>query len=151
MSSESVYVYFVMVRLETSGGEFFVPATDCGHDSAERDSADLKTRTHQGPLASGACMQLCSFNDMLDRAGTLAGAPVENGRPTDPEVELKAMEYHVICIYGSDKRPFGAIRRFDIECDDSDQYKLVATTNDTQKRSSLRYQKQISRWLEEHG
>ncbi|MEP3562596.1 MAG: hypothetical protein ABJM19_09935 [Marinobacter sp.] len=151
MSGESVYVYFVMVRVETTDGEFFVPATDCGHASAERDSVDLNTRTHQGPLASGSCMQLCSFNDMLERAGRLAGAPIKDGQLTEPEVELKAMEYHVICIYGSDKRPFGAIRRFEIEHDDSGRYSLVATTTDTQKRSSLRYQKQISQWLQEHG
>ena len=151
MSSESVYVYFVMVRVETSDSQFFVPATDCGHVSVERDQADLKSRTHQGPLASGCCMQLCSFKDTLDRAARLAGAPVKDGRPTDPEVELTAMEYHVICIYGSDKRPFGAIRRFETKPDDNDQYHLVATTTDTEKRSSLRYQKQIAQWLQNHG
>ncbi|MFV8571276.1 hypothetical protein ACNQ6O_08720 [Marinobacter sp. SBS5] len=151
MSSESVYVYFVMVRVETTDGDFFVPATDCGHASAERDHADLKTRTHQGPLESGSCMQLCSFKETLDRAAWLASAPIKDGRPTTPEVDLTAMEYHVVCIYGSDKRPFGAIRRFEIKRDDSDQYSLVATTTDTQKRSSLRYQKQISQWLQKHG
>ncbi|WP_323750623.1 hypothetical protein [Marinobacter sp.] len=151
MSSEAVYVYFVMVHVETTDGEFFVPATDCGQVSAERNQADLKARTHQGPLESGSCRELFSFKATLERAAQLAGAPIKDGRPTDPNVELKAMEYHVICIYGSDKRPFGAIRRFEIAKDAAGHDSLVATTTDTQKRSSLRYQKQISRWLQEHG
>src|SRR5690606_13067070 len=111
----------------------------------------LNSRTRQGPLESGRCLQLMSFRIIIERAAFQAGIKLENGRPVDPDVQIGAIEFHVICIYGSDDHPFGAVRKFKLNFDDDDEPSISPVTIDTQRRTSWRYKRKIKRWLELYG
>ena len=60
------------------------------------------------------------------------------------------LEYHVICIYGSDDSPFGAVRRFNVKKGDNGQLSLVAARTDTQRKTSWLYKRKIHQWLQQH-
>lgn len=150
MSREAIYVYFIMVRLETSDHSEFVPVTDCDHRPGSELPERLSARTRQGPLDPGHCLELFSFRTTLERAARFAGIELHNGLPADPDLELRALEYHVICIYGSDDSPFGAVRRFNVKKGDNGQLSLVAARTDTQRKTSWLYKRKIHQWLQQH-
>lgn len=153
MSSEAIYVYFMMVSLETSEKSVFVPITDCEHPAGREIPETLNARTRQGPLASGRCLEVSSFRGVLEHAAGHADIELKDGLPVDPEVQLRALEFHVICMYGSDDSPFGAVRRFNLnlESGSNGALSLVPTSIDTQRKTSWRYKRKIRRWLEEYG
>lgn len=151
MSSEAIYVYFMMVSLETSGKSVYVPVTDCEYRPEKERPEALSARTRQGPLESGRCLEVSSFRGILEHAARFAGIELEDGVPVDPDVEIEALEFHVICIYGSDDSPFGAVRRFNLKLDSEKQHSLVPASTDTQRKTSWRYKRRIRHWLEMHG
>lgn len=151
MSQEAIFIYFILVYLDNSEEPVLVPVTDCEDQAMNDDSSPLGSRTRQGPLESGKCLELLSFRIILERAAAHAGIELENGRPVDPEVELGSMEFHVVCIYGSDDYPFGAVRKFNLKLDDEKSPSVVAATIDTQRKTSWRYKRKIRHWLQQNG
>ena len=151
MSQEAIFIYFILVYLDNSKDPVLVPVTDCEEKAMNDDSSPLGSRTRQGPLESGKCLELLSFRIILERAAAHAGIELENGRPVDPKVELGSIEFHVVCIYGSDDYPFGAVRKFNLEFDDEKTPTVVAATIDTQRRTSWRYKRKIRYWLQQNG
>jgi hypothetical protein len=151
MSQEAIFIYFILVYLENSEDPVLVPVTDCEDKATTDDSSPLGSRTRQGPLQSGKCLELLSFRIILERAAAHAGIELENGRPVDPDIELGAMEFHVVCIYGSDDSPFGAVRKFNLRLDDPERPSVTPATVDTQRKTSWRYKRKIQRWLQNDG
>lgn len=150
MSQESVFIFFVVVRLKTSKGIFTAPMTD-GFGGSGEDKPSLMERTRQGPLDSGQCREFVSFRDMISRVAQHNGIETDNGYPCDSDVELEWLEIHVISIYGSDDAPFGAVRRFRISADDqTKEVELKPTNLDTSRRKTWRYRRRIRRWLKEY-
>jgi hypothetical protein len=149
MSEEPIYIYFILVCMESSEENVLVPVTDTEESVRGEDTTPLGTRTRQGPLAPGRCLELTSFRAILERAAQKAGIELKDGKPTDSEVELKSLEFHVVCIYGSDDKPFGSCRKFSLETDDDGGYSLTPATLDTIRRTSWRYKRRIRRWLTE--
>ncbi len=149
MSQESIFIYFFMARLTTSQGCHFSAVTD-GETDASGDRTLRSSWTRQGPLASGECLDVFSFRQILDHVAREAGIELDQGVPIDPDIKLKSLEFHVISIYGSDNAPFGAVRRFDIHFDsDSNRVTLRPNSIDTISKTSRRYRRQIKRWLED--
>lgn len=151
MSQEAIYIYFIMVYLENSENPLLVPVTDCEERSLSDESSSLFSRTRQGPLGSGRCLELVSFRIILERAAHEAGIELERGRPVDPGVELGSVEFHVVCIYGSDDYPFGAVRKFNLELNDTETPSITPATIDTQRKTSWWYKRKIRRWLQLYG
>ncbi|HEY9119644.1 MAG TPA: hypothetical protein VIN33_07785 [Marinobacter sp.] len=151
MSQEAIFIYFILVYLENSEDPVLVPVTDCEDRETTDESTPLGSRTRQGPLQSGKCLELLSFRIILERAAAHAGIELRNGRPVDPDIELGAMEFHVVCIYGSDDSPFGAVRKFNLRLDDPERPSVTPATVDTQRKTSWRYKRKIQRWLQNDG
>lgn len=151
MSQEAIYIYFILVYLENSEHSVLVPVTDCEEKALSDDSNPLGSRTRQGPLEPGKCLELLSFRIILERAASQAGIELEEGRPVDPDVEIGAVEFHVVCIYGSDDYPFGAVRKFNLNFDDEEAPSITPATIDTQRKTSWRYKRKIRRWLQFYG
>ncbi len=153
MSQEAIYLYFILVYLENSQHPVLVPVTDCEEKAISADSESLVSKTRQGPLEPGKCLELLSFRIILERAAREAGIELEEGRPVDPDVEIGAMEFHVICIYGSDDYPFGAVRKFNLKFGDAGAgaTSITPATMDTQRKTSWLYKRKIRRWLQLHG
>lgn len=151
MSQEAIYLYFILVYLENSENPVLVPVTDCEKEAVSEGSNPLGSRTRQGPLESGQCLELLSFRVILERAARQAGIELKDGRPVHAGVEVGAMEFHVVCIYGSDDYPFGAVRKFNLKEDEAGGTSITPATIDTQRRTSWRYKRKIRRWLELYG
>lgn len=151
MSHEPIYIYFIVVYLENSKCPVLVPVTDIEERAMNDGSNPLGLRTRQGPLESGSCLELMSFRVIIERAAFQAGIKLENGRPTDPDVRIEAVEFHVICIYGSDDHPFGAVRKFNLNFEDSGKPSISPATIDTHRNTSWSYKRKIKHWLELYG
>lgn len=151
MSEESVYVYFILVILETSEEPILAPVTDCEVDAMGEDTSMLSARTRQGPVESGKYLELLSYRLLLERAAREGEIELKDAKPVNTDIELRALEFHVVCIYGSDRRPFGAVRRFELRTSDSGEVSLVPDSIDTSHRTSLRYRRQIRQWLERYS
>lgn len=148
MSQEAVFVFFIVIQLKTSRGIFTAPMTDISSDTQMDDKPSLRERTRQGPLSSGECLQLASFRDIISAIARQEGIETDNGYPCDPDIKLEWLEIHVISIYGSDDKAFGAVRRFEIRAnDDAREVHLQPSTLDTTRRKSWRYRRLIKRWL----
>jgi len=65
MSEEAIYVYFILVVLETSDQPILVPITDCEVNTMGEDTSMLSARTRQGPIQSGKHLELLSFRLLL--------------------------------------------------------------------------------------
>lgn len=151
MSHESVFVFFVVVQLKTSRGLFTAPMTDISGKADKDERPGLRERTRQGPLASGACIEFISFRDMIATIAEEEGIETDNGYPCDPDIELEWLEIHVISIYGSDDKAFGAVRRFRICADDDAcEVQLQPSSLDTSRRKSWRYRRLIKQWLKDY-
>src|SRR5690606_31533840 len=92
MSHEPIYIYFIVVYLENSEEPVLVPVTDIEERAMSEGAKSLNSRTRQGPLESGRCLQLMSFRIIIERAAFQAGIKLENGRPVDPDVQIGAIE-----------------------------------------------------------
>lgn len=150
MSQEPVFLYFLMVKLKTADGEYYAPMTDReGDELPDTDEKiGLRSRTRQGPLRSGDCLEFISFRRMIQRLLDCAEIDVEDGSPRVAGARLEWIEVHVICIYGPERKPFGAVRRFLIEQpDESARIRLVPATLDTHNTTSKKYRRQIDDWL----
>lgn len=151
MSQESVFVFFMVIQLKTSKGLFTAPMTDISDDIRQDDKPGLRERTRQGPLASGACLELVSFREMIAAIAAQEGIETDNGYPCDPDIEMEWMEIHVISIYGSDDKAFGAVRRFQICAnEDTREVELLPSSLDTSRRKSWRYRRLIKQWLRKY-
>src|SRR5690554_6694269 len=64
MSQESVFVFFVIVRLKTSKGVLMAPMTDISPGSTD-EKPGLWERTRQRPLHPGECVEFISFREMI--------------------------------------------------------------------------------------
>ena len=151
MSEEAVYVYFILVILETSDEPIQVPVTDCEVDAMGEDTNVLSARTRQGPVQSGKYLELLSYRLLLERAASAGGIELKNGKPVNTDIELRALEFHVVCIYGSDNQPFGAVRRFEFKTSESGDLSLVPDSIDTTHKTSARYRRQIRQWLKRYS
>ncbi len=151
MSREAIYIYFILVFLENSKKSVLVPVTDCEEGAIGDSSSSIASRTRQGPLESGKFLELLSFRIILERAASRAGIELKEGVPVDPNVEISALEFHVVCIYGSDDKPFGAVRRFNLKTNDAGTPLLEPDTIDTRRKTSWRYKRRIRQWLKAHG
>lgn len=150
MSQEPVYLYFMMVRLKTSDGIFTVPMTDREGDELPDNEGDLtlRNRTRQGPLHSGECLEFVTFRRMIHKLLRIAGVDIQDGIPLTADVQLQWLEVHVVCIYGPEHKPFGAVRRFLIDTEENEtKIRLYPETLETKTKRSMRYRRQIENWL----
>lgn len=149
MSQESIFIQFIMVRLKTNQGTYSVPATDPEEGAVAEE--DAPTATRQGPLASGSCFRLRSFQRLLTKAAEEANIETEGYIPTDPEIEFQKLELCVVYIYGPQDEPLGASREFDFRCDrDRKTISLSPSTIDTNRMTSMKHRRLIKSWLRTH-
>jgi len=151
MSEEAVYVHFILLILETSDEPILVPVTDCEVDAMGEDTSMLSARTRQGPVQSGKYLELLSYRLLLERAASVGGIELKNGKPVNTDIELRALEFHVVCMYGSDDQPFGAVRRFEFKTSESGDLSLVPDSIDTIHKTSAQYRRQIRQWLKRYS
>lgn len=150
MSQEPVFLYFMMVKLKTSSGTYTTPMTDREGDELPDSEGELTLRykTRQGPLHTGECLEFVTFRRMIQRLLDCADLDIKDGSPLAAGLKLDWLEVHVVCIYGPERKPFGAVRRFLIDApDDATGVHLYPDTLDTDIRKSLKYRRQINNWL----
>lgn len=148
MSSESIFIESILVDLETTDGTYSVPVTDTDEQIGLSD-AKLVSRTRQGPLAAGSCLEIHRFGDFLQRAADAGRLKLVDGLPEDAEVAFRSLTVTVISIYGSEDKPFGASRKFELNCDERGRVRIKPASTDTARLSSRDGKKRAKELLEE--
>jgi hypothetical protein len=152
MSEEAIFVEFVLAVLRTDRGERLLPVTDeqTGDDGEEVAYSERGTR--QGPIRSGDCRDIGSFEDVFQCASQASLEGVDDDRPTplDRDERPCELEVQVVAIYGSEDLPVGAKRTFRI-LDYEDHRDLRPASIDTQsylsRRDRRRMQSLLQRFL----
>lgn len=114
MSADPIYVQSLIARLRTEEGTRIEAVTDIGRaGDGDGDGEDepLGSLTKQGPLESGAYMNIGSFTDVMRRLDP----KIDLGRLDGPRGRPAELEIIVAAIHGSDDLLIGARRTYRIE------------------------------------
>lgn len=158
MSSESIYIEYITAELETSRGTLIMDVTDRDQTSNKGDDAggDAKNKlggvseyTRQGPLASGDFMHIGTFSDVIQRLAKEAGIEMQGYRPKG-NLRFQSLTIRLIAVYGSEDRPVGAERGFDLNLEENeDKYTLVPLAWNTKRLSSHWQRHRLRKMVEE--
>lgn len=147
MSKEAIFIQGIFVDLETNEGSYSAPATDAEEGEVDPTQAKLGAITRQGPLDSGKCFEVRRFGDLLQRVATVAGLKLTDGLPDDPETTLRSLTITVVSIYGPEDDPFGAERKFELDCDEPGRVKIRPVSLDTTRLNSRQEKKRAKELL----
>lgn len=151
MSKEPIFIQCLVVELETSEGVFCTTATDPDESlDDDENRKPVRERTRQGPLHSGACIEVKSFRELIERAAVAGGVQVDNGLPRDREVNFLSLRLTIISIYGPEDHPFGAARTFSLDCSDVQCPQIQPMSLDTERLTSRKDKRQVEQWLWEY-
>ncbi|RKQ96344.1 hypothetical protein C7446_2936 [Kushneria sinocarnis] len=159
MSQEAVFVETIFAQLETSDGVWFGDITDTvdqqhsEDDQRQQDSSQTETpyplsrMTRQGPLNKGQYMEGGSFGTLIrEVAGTHGLELDESCNVVKGETKLQGIEIRLIAIFGSEKRPVGARRHFELRQEDDGRISVVPGQITTQQLNTRRQQLELRRW-----
>ncbi|OHV09690.1 hypothetical protein [Kushneria phosphatilytica] len=156
MSQEAVFIETIFAQLETSRGSWFIDITDIvdehagRHDQQNQTGADthsLSQMTHQGPLNKGQYMESGTFGLLIRRIAETNGLELnETCRPRPTDVELYSLSICLIAVFGNEKRPIGARRRFRLIDDEQGRLSLIPDEPGTRQLNSRRHRLEIRRW-----
>lgn len=147
MSKEPIFIQCLVVELETSEGVYTSAATDSDEGIIKEKGAGSGGKTRQGPLQEGACIDVSTFRELIRRAAEVGGIEVNDGCPTDPQIEFLSVRLTVVSIYGPEDHPFGAARSFSIDLSDNCNVRIQPMSLDTERLTSKKDRKQIREWL----
>ncbi|GHB15578.1 hypothetical protein [Modicisalibacter luteus] len=157
MSAEAIFVEYIIVELKTSRGTVTMDVTDFNQKANQGDDPDsvvgqelgkVSDYTREGPLASGDFMHIGTFSDLVHRLAGEAGIEMQGYRPKS-DLCLQSLTIRLIGIYGSEDRPIGAERRFELKHEGGEEkYTLVPSAWKTQRLSSLRQRRRLRKDME---
>ena len=147
MSKEPIFIQGIFVDLETSEGTHSASATDPEEGVIDPAEAKLGSRTRQGPLGSGSCIEVRSFRELIQKAADAGGLKLIDGRPADDGILFRSLTITVVSIYGPEDHPFGAKREFSLECNDQDRVRLSPSDLDTKRLMTSKEKKRVKELL----
>ncbi|SHM22631.1 hypothetical protein SAMN05878437_1858 [Vreelandella subglaciescola] len=150
MSAEAIFISYVFAEIETNQGTIELDVTDLEHISSEDNNSEndsdpnvhgdpigkLSDNTRQGPLASGGYLHIGSFNSLICRIGKEEGLDMDGHIPRG-SLEFISISILLVAIYGPEKMPVGAERRFRLNNKNS-KYSLTPEDWDTKLLTSRR-------------
>jgi hypothetical protein len=144
MSAEAIFISYIFAEIETNQGTIELDVTDLEHISSEdNDSGNdsnpigkLADNTRQGPLASGGYLHIGSFNSLICRIGKEEGLDMDGHIPRG-NLEFISISILLVAIYGPEKMPVGAERRFRLN-NKNRKYSLTPEDWDTKLLTSRR-------------
>ncbi|GHC34251.1 hypothetical protein GCM10010082_31190 [Kushneria pakistanensis] len=150
MSQSAVFIDSIIVKLETSDGQYVTDVTDTvdeeGESSKDVNVKELRQVTRQGPLGSGEYMNAGTFRTLLQKVASEHGIGLdESCRPTGEE-GFSNVEIRLIMIFGAEKSPIGASRRFHMKYDENKKLSLIPETIGTQQLGKRRQRLKVRRW-----
>ncbi|WP_298450126.1 hypothetical protein [uncultured Marinobacter sp.] len=150
MSAESVFVEYIIAKLETSEGEITMDVTDFEREYSEGDEQsplDVRENTRQGPIECGGFLHIGTFCELIQRLARYENIEVVDGQPQG-ELEFTRLTLSLIGIYGPENMPVGAERSFDISVSGS-RLGLKPASWDTKQLASIRQRRKLRRTVEE--
>ncbi|MFP3979266.1 MULTISPECIES: hypothetical protein [Marinobacter] len=154
MSAESVFIEYIIAKLETSEGEITMDVTDFEREYSEGDEdgdeqgpLDVRDNTRQGPIESGGFIHIGTFCELIQRLTRYENIEVLHGQPQG-ELEFTRLTLSLIGIYGPENMPVGAERSFDISVSGS-RLGLKPASWDTKQLASIRQRRKLRRTVEE--
>lgn len=141
MSAESVFIEYIIAKLETSEGEITMDVTDFEREYSEGDedddwpSLDVRENTRQGPIESGGFLHIGTFCELIQRLARDENIKVIDGIPQG-ELEFTRLTLSLIGIYGPENMPIGAERSFDLTVS-GNRLSLKPASWDTKQLASI--------------
>lgn len=141
MSAESVFIEYIIAKLETSEGEITMDVTDFereyseGDEDDDRPSLDVRENTRQGPIESGGFLHIGTFCELIQRLARDENIKVIDGIPQG-ELEFTRLTLSLIGIYGPENMPIGAERSFDLTVS-GNRLSLKPASWDTKQLASI--------------
>ncbi|WP_158700881.1 hypothetical protein [Phytohalomonas tamaricis] len=157
MSEQAVFIQTILVQLETSAGNFISDVTDTTDEQGNLASGEsqpgempesnlLKKMTRQGPLRAGEYMDAGSFNALIRKVDKDNSIGVNDHCQPIGDVQFKALEVRLVIVFGAERRPIGARRRFKLERSEQGESYLEPEVLWTQQLSSRRQRREVRRW-----
>ncbi|OHV09933.1 hypothetical protein [Kushneria phosphatilytica] len=159
MSQEAVFVETIFAQLETSEGVWFGDITDVvdkQHSEGDQrqqnsDQTDtpypLSRMTRQGPLNKGQYMEGGSFGSLIREVAGMHDLELDDDcNVTNRDITLQGIEIRLIAIFGSEKRPVGARRHFELKKDDNGRISVLPGQITTEQLNTRRQQLELRRW-----
>ncbi|MDO6823824.1 hypothetical protein [Marinobacter sp. 1_MG-2023] len=160
MSAESVFIEYIIAKLETSEGVITMDVTDFEQDYNEGDEDDqkrtgssdkplsmsVKENTRQGPIEPGGFIHIGTFCELIQRLARSEGIQMETDAP-EGNLEFHRLTLRLIGIYGPENMPIGAERSFDFKASES-HFGLVPTSWDTKQLASMWQRRQLRKSVE---
>ncbi|WP_445619847.1 hypothetical protein ACUN8C_14365 [Kushneria sp. Sum13] len=161
-----VFVESIIARLETDQQTLLCDITELADEdtrqqpsSSEEDKTDEgetgkgggeeegELVTRMGPLNSMQYMKASNFDRIISHAAQQYGLTLDNDDTVKDSGEtIKAIEINLIAIQGTEKRPIGARRRFNLVRDNDNQLMLVPERHNTHMLTSWRQRRQLNHW-----
>lgn len=146
MSAEPLYVTSIVATLVTAEKSYEYALTDL-RDLPEDLGADPRSSMRQGSLSAGEYLDIGHFDEFIAQ---LAETDPELARLSDWTEAVTAIELTVVALYGSDRLPVGASRRFSFVPKDAGGLRISPDTLWTRQLHSRRQRKQLVRKLASH-
>ncbi|MHB0776095.1 hypothetical protein [Halomonas sp. WWR20] len=149
MSSEAIYISHIIAVLHTSDGDYAQDLVDFEQPGEVNKGATLSEATRQGPLASGDYSQIGSFGHIIERVANANHIRLDGYRYAG-EMQVESLEIRLVAIYGSEDKPIGAHRSFNLVPEkESDEINLVPADFDTARLPALGRRRTIEKWVQD--
>ncbi|MBU2874739.1 hypothetical protein [Marinobacter salexigens] len=152
MSAESVFIEYIIAKLETSEGEITMDVTDFEREYSEGDDDDrpslnVRENTRQGPIESGGFLHIGTFCELIHRLTRDENLKVVDGMPQG-KLEFTRLTLSLIGIYGPENMPIGAERSFDLNVSEN-RLGLKPASWDTEQLASIRQRRKLRKTVEQ--
>ncbi|MCP3054062.1 hypothetical protein [Aurantimonas marianensis] len=146
MSAEPLYVTSIIATLETEAKSYEYALTDL-RDLPEDLGADPRSSMRQGSLSAGEYLDIGHFDEFVSQ---LVETDPDRARLHNWTDAVNAIELTVLALYGSDRLPVGASRRFSFVRAEAGGMRISPDTLWTRQLHSRRQRKQLVRKLASH-
>lgn len=146
MSAEPLYVTSIVATLVTAEKSYEYALTDL-RDLPEDLGADPRSSMRQGSLSTGEYLDIGHFDEFVAQ---LAETDPELCRLNSWTDAVTAIELTVVALYGSDRLPVGASRRFSFVKMDTGGLRIRPDTLWTRQLHTRHQRRQLVRKLAEH-
>ncbi|GHB23008.1 hypothetical protein [Salinicola rhizosphaerae] len=150
MSPEPIFIEHLIVVIDSDKGAISQDLIDLeqgNHRDTGEGFSNLEEVTRQGPMLSGSYSHIGTFSDILDRVLRYHQLSAGQVQVSDDRT-LRSLELRIIAIYGSEDKPVGASRSFEISASDS-EIVLTPKSIDTRRYASRLKRLKVRRWIRE--
>lgn len=146
MSHEPVYIQCIFISLHTGQGRYRSSVTDFESAESWSNQSKLDQVTRQGPLVSGAYMNIGTFRTLIRQASQQHEMGYDPFEPIS-QIGLESFKVTVLCSYGPEGKVIGTQREFRVDGTENQRMRPLSIHNS--RLTNRRARRKMERWLAE--